>query len=62
MPIGGTGTAARFVATAAPLFLKREHRGLQRQKADNMSDGLIRVEREIGGRKLVLETGKIAKL
>ncbi|MEX2219677.1 MAG: polyribonucleotide nucleotidyltransferase [Phycisphaerales bacterium] len=27
-----------------------------------MSDGLIRVEREIGGRTLVLETGKIAKL
>lgn len=27
-----------------------------------MSDGVIRVEREIGGRKLILETGKIAKL
>ncbi len=27
-----------------------------------MSQGLIRVEREIGGRKLILETGKIAKL
>src|SRR4051812_9810175 len=27
-----------------------------------MADGLIRVEREIGGRTLVLETGKVAKL
>src|SRR4051794_11290707 len=27
-----------------------------------MSDGLTRVEREIGGRTLILETGKIAKL
>jgi polyribonucleotide nucleotidyltransferase len=27
-----------------------------------MSEGLIRVEREVGGRKLILETGKIAKL
>jgi polyribonucleotide nucleotidyltransferase len=27
-----------------------------------MADGLVRVEREIGGRKLILETGRVAKL
>ncbi len=32
------------------------------QKDRKMSDGLIRVQREIGGRTLTLETGKIAKL
>jgi polyribonucleotide nucleotidyltransferase len=32
------------------------------QRIENMADGLVRVEREIGGRTLVMETGRIAKL
>src|SRR5689334_18123637 len=48
------------MATAAPPSARAPRP--QSRGNDIMADGLIRVEREIGGRTLILETGKIAKL